>query len=140
MSESTPHVIVVTEVPAPPIEPGAEREFNLAIECPGVTDACRTWWQCTKCEDALALDVDDSYRNRLDEDSEAHGVEHRLMPFGWAVRSEECWAQVSDDRMDAIEEVFDRAKRPIEPGRYPVVIDDGDPLTFAFAAVEEVAG
>lgn len=130
------HVIVVTEVPAPPDEPDAEREFNYEVECPGVTDVCRTWWECTICSDALAKDEDGSYRDRLDEDSEAHGVEHRLMGFGWAVASGDCWAQVADERPDAIEDVFDLAKRPIEPGRYSVTVEDGDPLTFAFSAAD----
>lgn len=138
---SEPHVIVVTEVPIPPDEPDAEREFDYKVECPGVTDACRTWWECTICTDALAKDEDGSYRDRLEDDGEAHSVEHRLMEFGWAVPSEDCWAQVADDQPDAIEEVFDGAERSIEPGRYPVVIDDAAPLTFAFAALDgEVTG
>lgn len=139
--KEAPHVIVVTEVPAPPDEPDAEPEFESKVECPGVTDSCRTWWECTICADALAKDEDDSYRDRLDENSEAHGVEHRLMEFGWAAPSQDCWAQVADDRPDAIEDVFRLDHRPMTVGRYPVVIGSGDPLTFAFAALDgEVTG
>lgn len=61
-TEDTPHVLIVDRV-----EPSGVVRWR--IECPGITDACRAWTECTDCTPAD--------QTRLDEGAtEAHGAHH----------------------------------------------------------------
>lgn len=131
------HTLVITvDPPGGNPDPPEPAGSTYAVECPGVTDdsGCRTYWECIECNAAYARD-DEAISEALEADGEAHGIEHRQVgDVGWATPSDDCWAQHADELPEAVEDLFDRAKRGLEPGRYAVTISDGDPLTFAFAA------
>lgn len=93
------------------------QQWEVSIQCPGVTDACRTWWECMECAKAIAGGNDD-LRDELGENGEAHGVEHRYLENGWSVPGPQCWGQECPDLYDAAVDLF--KKGPIEPGEYRV--------------------
>ena len=90
-------------------------ELNYAIECPGVTDACRAWWECRETHTE-----DDLYR--MEEEEPIHGVLHQLVAGMWSTPGTECFVQIADSVPEEGEYVSKGA-----PGRYLVDFDFGDP-------------
>lgn len=68
-------------------------DCRVSLACPGVTDSCRTWWECTICRDALH-GMDEDARDQFDEDlyetEVAHGEEHRQIDGMWMTPSNDC--------------------------------------------------
>ena len=99
-------------------------DCTLEITCPGISDYCQTWWECTHPRCVVITDEDEEAR---DCDGELHGVEHRPMSFGWGVRGiGDCYAKTYDERWTAVLEAFDERKRRLEPGRYLFEIETDD--------------
>lgn len=88
--------------------------LGYEIECPGVTDACRTWVSCTPCRD---LDKHSATASKLERTGEAHGAEHRYFDdVGWCTPTEQCFAAANDNLDEAA------ADLQLDPGRYPVTV------------------
>lgn len=112
------HVLRITVDPDNPDDRCAE------VICPGVTDACRTWWECTT--------EDHEYDHRkyadlgeaiLDGHTSYHGVEHRYIDNMLMTPSAQCFGQALDGAVEAAhDEAAGRA-----PGDYPCdVVYEGD--------------
>ncbi|MEU4399760.1 hypothetical protein [Micromonospora orduensis] len=114
-----PHVLVVTR----PTEPGVI-DPTYTIECPGVTDDCRSYEDCRPEQAEIDL-LDDAD----DEAPVAHGVRHRHLNDLWMAATDQCYlATDADGVADAADEL------KLAPGRYPVkAIFDPD-----FGSVEEL--
>jgi hypothetical protein len=94
-------------------------DFDMSIECPGVTDSCMAYVECFR--DHGDWDLDEMIE-KADSDGgvEMHGEWHKyVMGGGLCVETKNCWVQVADSA-DAIDYAFHKAKRTIEPGRYPI--------------------
>lgn len=110
------HVLIVTDGPDGP-------RLRYSIECPGVTDDCRSWTECDECPPR----TDESDEKMLD-DSEAHGVEHRYLDSGWCVPTDTCFLTLYSELADSAAD----AELTI-PGRWPVTFDiedDGEVLNL----------
>ena len=90
------------------------------VICPGVTNACRTWWECNRCR-AVLRRVDahgaDLYDDRLSERGEAHGVDHEHIDGMWMTPSDQCLSTACDEH-DAGELVS-----VLPDGDHPVDLD-----------------
>lgn len=87
--------------------------FEYALECPVVTHRCRAWQICEPCS---ALDMDSEAWDELEQDGEAHGVEHQDIGGDWYTPTEDCLAVVDGDLRDAAEEL------QLRPGRHEVEV------------------
>lgn len=109
------HTLVITAIPgADPDE--VDVYLDYSIECPGLTDACRTWEPCK-----LPESEHDSNRSA----GVHHGVNH-LWHEGRMVGMDRCYLQCdADDLPDVAGELT--AKEDLKPGRYQVehTFDDG---------------
>jgi hypothetical protein len=85
-----PHILIVTGTPT-------DDDLSYTVECPGVTDACRAWRECTTCPRPLPADAEDA----LWDDREAHGVEHQHLDATWMVPTGECFLATAEDMWDA---------------------------------------
>lgn len=112
-----PHVLVVSYASDDDEYP----EFDL--ECPGVTDACMAWRECT--EDVFPCNADrdqvDVYEELLRLDDLVHGVEHRYWDGKVWVPTPSCFAAIAihlpDTALDALDPPTGGR---VQPGRYPV--------------------
>lgn len=101
---TTPHVLVVTaDGPA----------IRYAVECPGVTEQCQLWGECTDCTPA-----DDAALAAVAEAGErfsaAHGVDHQRFA-DWCIPTGLCFVATHYDLDDVA-----RDAGFTEPGRYDV--------------------
>lgn len=99
-------------------------DCKVQIICTGVTDACRTWWECPVCQDArAALDGDDldDFDEALHEAGEVHGIDHQWIDGMWMTPSEDCLGSnmLDNDAHDLVDE--------LATGDHPVDLtcDDG---------------
>lgn len=114
-----PHVLVVAE----PTEPGVI-DPTYTIECPGVTDDCRSYEDCLPEQNEI-----DALGDGDDEAPVAHGVRRRYLNDTWMAATDRCYL-ASD--ADGVADAADALK--LAPGRYPVkAIFDPD-----FGSVEEL--
>ncbi|TCB97565.1 hypothetical protein E0H26_11645 [Micromonospora zingiberis] len=103
------HTLTITET----VE-GGITEQEYAVQCPGVTDACRMWRDCAK-DAALSFDLDQ------DEDQQiVHGEEHRLIDDRWMVRTDDCFVRDNDQLDEAAGDL------ELPAGTYEVDFDSGD--------------
>lgn len=96
---TTPHILVVSGDP--------EDGLEYAVECPGVTEACQTWFLCKECPDSGNQDA-------LDESDIVHGVAHRWYSWGWSTARQVCFVVRHDDLFDAASDLV------LDPGRYRI--------------------
>lgn len=110
-SATAVHVLVVS------VDPDDSDAVVGAIECPGVTDACRVWWECQSCNNA----IDGVGNDKIDDviENGAHGVEHTFGEYGLMAASDDCMAQA----LDAAPEGIAEAAEGLLPGQYPVDVD-----------------
>jgi hypothetical protein len=88
---------------------------NVTIECPGVADECRLWWECSTCEPSTA-----AAREAYFDDSEIHGAEHLLIDGRLMTATDRCYIATHESLTDGVDDL------PDSPGRYPVRADFGD--------------
>jgi hypothetical protein len=91
------------------IDPWTKRPrrcLSWTIACPGVTAHCRTWWECRDCNNG-----DRDLEEHLEENAEAHGIEHQYLPFGWATPSDDCSYRLDD----AYERIFEAVRDLEQP-------------------------
>lgn len=104
------HILVVR----PPIEEGHVPQY--AVECPGVTDACRMWWECDKPDCPPFSPHTTEEDEAIDNGFVQHDREHRLLDgLEWCVPTDRCWFASYDD----LEGAVDALALP-GSGRYPV--------------------
>ena len=77
------------------------------ITCPGVTERCRTWWECRECNNG-----DRGLKEHLEEHAEAHGIEHQRLPSGWATPGTSC-SYGLDDAYDRISDAIRDLEQPV---------------------------
>jgi hypothetical protein len=107
--------------------------YRWHVECPGVTDICRTWWACTECTPA------DLARFAEQGDDEAHGVQHQFISgCGWSVPAAGCYVQYAAAESDAVPDLdLDPGTYRIrhdylgEPGEMEVYVDGREPDQLA---------
>lgn len=103
-----PHVLVVE------LDEMDVHEFK--IECPGVSDDCRAWLECS--ENGCTVGVEDD----IDNDVEAHGVRHHYVGgahIGWGTPTDTCWPATSGEIVEAAYAIRTDWIR----GRYPICCD-----------------
>jgi hypothetical protein len=108
------HILIVTPDRDDPTDEGL---FTYEIECPGVTDACRRYEDCSAGEDEreeLEAAEDSGRRPAV-----AHGKRHFMFDGVWCAETDHCNV-VGHDGLDN-----DVAGR-FTPGRHPVDFDFGD--------------
>jgi hypothetical protein len=119
--QNQPHILVIQQ----DLKVTDWYEPTFTIECPGITDVCRTWFDCDKCT------ADD--RDALHEADQpiAHGVEHKLFSWGWSVPSDDqCF--VRDNDGDAVVNLV----HDLPPGRYEVAFDVDDETDLILSVVD----
>lgn len=102
-----------------------EPELTYTIECPGVTDACRTYWECRRdhSEDDIV---------RMENEEEVHGALHTYVSgLGWATPSDRCYVQEAD----AVSEEGSYIAKG-KPGRWLVGYEFGDPGDLFLHVIE----
>lgn len=103
-----PHVLIAE------IDPDNHERLSYSIDCPGVTDSCRTYWECREDHPEAA--------GEWDEEEEIHGVPHRRIPgLGWSIPSGQCYVANHDALPEEGEEI---ARGRV--GRWPVDHEVGD--------------
>lgn len=98
---------------------GCHDECTAQVTCSGVTDACRCWWECDTCREAMSgLDQDAlaDFEERLEDEGSAHGKEHQRIDGMWMTPSTQCLTQAMET--DAYDLVF-----RLPDGQHPVDID-----------------
>lgn len=109
----------------------ADEEFgpDADISCPGVTEACAEWVECTSAECKAFADERTSA-----DDFTAHGQEHRYFdeqPSGyWAVRTGFCYAE--NHGYAEASEFAEQEK--LDAGRYAVTVEVDDSTIIITAA------
>jgi hypothetical protein len=103
------HFLIVT------IDPDDDEHRDGSIECTGVTDACRTWWECRE-EHTWDRDEFEFFSDAVYEGEDLHhGVEHRVIDGMIMTPSEQCLGQALDSAWESARE----AAEGLAPGRYP---------------------
>lgn len=128
-----PHVLVVTvdRCPACPSDGlcadcTEHPQLSYVIECPGMTEACRVWWECRKphTEDDM---------HRMENEEPIHGEIHQLVAGMWSTPGQHCYLVMHDAVPEEGEYVSNG-----KPGRYPVDFDFGDPGELYLHAIKPV--
>jgi hypothetical protein len=98
-----------------------------SVVCSGVTDACRTWWECREEHDWNRVEFE-RFTDAVDEgDDMHHGVEHRVIDYVVMVPSVQCLAHTMNSGLDSAHE----AAQGLEPGEYPCdVTYEGDEMVL----------
>lgn len=115
------HTVTIKHDPASHAE-DCHDDCTVDVHCPGVTDKCRTWWECNVCRIAMAsMDSDDRAKWEdlmYDEDDGAwHGVDHSHIDGMWMTPSEDCLLTSSLDN-NADDLVYE-----LPEGVHPVDLD-----------------
>jgi hypothetical protein len=116
------HFLIVTPDPRAPEETDY---FTYAVECPGVTDKCRRYEDCSA--DNAERDL---LEDALDADTQrpvAHGVKHLLIDETWCAATDLCNVRDHDGLPDAVAGRF-------PPGRHAIDFDFGDGTEIAVHA------
>ena len=103
---SQPHMLVVTRRDGPPA---------FAVECPGVTDGCRSWIECRA--DGCDLDQMDRLAEDGDDEPELHGQRHRNLD-GWSTPTNGCFIASHPDLSAVAADLWPIGGVP--NGRFPV--------------------
>lgn len=112
-----PHVLVV--------EVDSTGTPWFKIECPGVTDACRSWIECQDKACTVWRDHTDRCRDdcsiHFDPDNDEptlHGIRHLYSDSvsGWCTPQDQCWPATNGDLRDVAMDL----RETWASGRYPV--------------------
>lgn len=116
-SGATKHWLIVT------VDEDDDDSVRGSIECSGVTDLCRTWWECDEAHMFDEEEFVDLY-DAIDSGEDVHhGVEHRYIDGMIMTPSTQCYGQSIDSAVESANE----AAHGLAPGRYPCEIDyEGD--------------
>jgi hypothetical protein len=119
---------------------GEADDRTFKVECPGVTDYCRTWTECGTndgCDPAklgaLAGDGDDQ--------PVLHGKRHRHMS-AWMAETSTCFIAEHSDLRDAALDLWYGELR-VPTGRHPIEIEhdpDDEPTDLRLRLVEQPDG
>lgn len=123
---SSPHVLIVTPDAEDPTDTDL---FTYAVECPGVTDACRRY------EDCVAGEAERRFLEAAADNGQpvvAHGARHLMFDGLWCAETQWCNVVGHDSLPDDVAGRF-------APGRHPVDFDFGDGTEIAIFAVGETA-
>ncbi|WP_371409755.1 hypothetical protein OG423_14210 [Micromonospora zamorensis] len=117
-----PHILTITESTE-----GGVTEHAYVIDCPGVTDRCRSNLLC-EAPDCTAEDAED-------DTVVAHGVQHIWVDDanGWYVPTDQCHLAGHDSLPEAAEAL------KLRPGMYPVDYFFGDGYDLELSVRVEVA-
>jgi hypothetical protein len=113
------HVLIVTADADGPTDTDL---FAYEIECPGVTDSCRRYEDCSASEEEreeLEAAEDAGQRPAV-----AHGKRHFMYDGVWCAETDCCNVAGHDNMPDDVAGRF-------EPGRHPVDFDFGDGTEIA---------
>jgi hypothetical protein len=118
---SDQHFLIVTPDPADPDDTDL---FDYAVECPGVTDACRRYEDCVPDNAEL-----EHLENAYDDSAVpfAHGVKHIHIDGMWCAATDKCNVRDHDGLGDAVAGRF-------PTGRHAVDFDFGDGTEIAVYA------
>lgn len=118
-AEQAQHVVRIKHDPESH-EYDCHDDCTAEVICNGVTDLCRTWWECSTCR--TLLDGMDSleradYLETLDEEDEAHGEDHQHIDGMWMTPTNRCLSVMreEDDAAELIHSLPD--------GDFPVSLD-----------------
>lgn len=127
-TQTANHVVVVTLNGCDPREDHPDEPhntfcFDSEVECPTLTDYCRSWMECAvaECQQRKTRD-----RDVFPDDDEGvfHGVRHKwanLDGYCWATPEDVCFYVTSDSTCDAIADLDLRKE-----GRYPIEVEVDD--------------
>lgn len=87
------------------------QELRYRLECPNVTDACRSWRECDDCPPGTDYDTLD------DADGDYHGVEHGSIRGVWMVPTDDCFLTY---HVNSYDDEIARELGITEPGTYRV--------------------
>lgn len=95
-------------------------DCTAEVVCAGVTDACRTWWECDRCRAVLRRVSDaaaEEYDERIHERGTAHRQEHQHIDGMWMTPSNQCLSTACDEHNghDFVSE--------LPAGDHPVTLD-----------------
>lgn len=131
-----PHVLVLTgpcedceatDHAAPCVND--QHSYDYAVECPGVTDACRMYRECTACSVRAAAGLPPEAD---EETGMGHGVPHRRIGGLWMTPTDDCYVQTIDGLADAV------ADLNLSLGRYLIDHDfPGDPNSLLLFALTD---
>lgn len=112
---TTPHTVTIKHDPESH-EVDCHDECTATLTCSGVTDNCRCWWECDTCREASRVDGDDAdeYADRLDEYSEAHGVEHQHIDGMWMVPTDRCLGAEMESDVGYLVDALSDGDHPVE--------------------------
>lgn len=136
MSETRKHhTVVIKHDPASHEFEDCHDECTATLACPGVTDSCRVWWECTTCREARSkLDGDalGDFDENLHYTGEAHGNDHQWINGVWMTPGGGCYAlELESDAADLV--------WTLPEGEHLVDIDSGDDCTYVTALTPEEA-
>jgi hypothetical protein len=117
-----PHVLIVETIEPVTDDNGVviDRNYEVSIECPGVTDACAEWVECVVASCTVPAEYNHDARDAL-----GHGVAHRWFrePSIWATRSPFCF--VVNHGHDIAGEVAERNQLGVGPHDVEPEFEDG---------------
>jgi len=129
------HTVTIKHDPESHEIEGCHDDCEAIVQCTGVTDECRTWWECTICRDTYH-GLDEDGRDQFDEDlyetEVAHGVEHKRIDGMWMTPSNACLSRTLDN--DAGELAY-----TLPDGEHPVDIDCDEGFVTVTATAPEGA-
>lgn len=113
MTTPAAHLIVIAPGPD---GPDNEEDFEYAMVCPGVSDACRYWQECTEGEHPTYDEFLDG-PDAGDDMPVFHGQTHMFIDYDWMTRTDRCIVQQSGLESGEHTELLREAKDI--PGVYP---------------------
>lgn len=116
MSATEPHVVTIKHDAESHVY-HCHDDCTAVVTCPGVTNACRCWLECTTCRDATAGLDDEArgdYDERLYDQQEAHGEEHQRIDGMWMTPTDHCLSQELDTDADELVYTLDEGEHPVD--------------------------
>lgn len=92
-TEREAHTVTIKHDPESHEIEDCHDDCEATINCPGVLDSCRAWWECQQCRDeaeTLSGEALDDREERLYDEEEAHGVEHQRIDGRWMTPTDRC--------------------------------------------------
>lgn len=92
-------------------------DCTAEVICPGVTEACRCWWECGTCRDVrVGMSTAERAENddRLLDDGEAHGVDHLWIDGMWMTPGTSCISAAMDTDADQLVDRLPTGDHPVD--------------------------